>query len=259
VRHDPDAGAVGRSFGCGGRRAWHDGTGRAERGSGRRAAVRHPGAWCRVRRPERSMPCLRQQAFQLARRSLWPARTFASHPQKWSKRRRGRASLKNNTPQGAGSGAATPAHAAAQGGRSGRRTQGRHDRRATQGALAGEDATTVDDTAKGAAGGRSDVAKCNEPPSAGRKTSDRGPNHPRTSGGAACASKRGTSESRRRAAAVACSQTGWPSVLRQPFDRRPSRTRRYLILVPRPCFRLFFGIYSTKQKSFDSRVFRLFN
>jgi len=31
------------------------------------------------------------------------------------------------------------------------------------------------DTAKGAAGGRSDVAKCNEPPSAGRKTSDRPP------------------------------------------------------------------------------------
>jgi hypothetical protein len=77
------------------------------------------------------MPCLRQQAFQLARRSLWPARTFASHPHQWSKRRRGRAPSKNITPQGAHSGAATPAHTAAQRGRSGRRTRGRHDRRAT--------------------------------------------------------------------------------------------------------------------------------
>ena len=45
-----------------------------------------------------------------------------------------------------------------------------------QGALAGEDATTAALAAKGAAGGRDDVAKCNELLRMGRKTSDRGPN-----------------------------------------------------------------------------------
>jgi hypothetical protein len=177
------------------------------------------------------MPCLRQQAFQLARRSLWPARTFASHPHQWSKRRRGRAPSKNITPQGAHSGAATPAHTAAQRGRSGRRTRGRHDRRAT--------------ARSAGRGGRDDRRQHSEgsdrgerPACEARAAGDdrRGPAtapHERRHG---VCFQRGTSASRRRAAAVACSPTGWPFVLRQPFDRRPSRTRRYLILVPRPRF-----------------------
>ena len=56
-----------------------------------------------------------------------------------------------------------------------------------------------------------------------------------------------SSEARAQADAVPqwslAPRPGWPSVERQPFDRRPSRTRRYLILVPRP--RLHDPVYTT--------------
>jgi hypothetical protein len=223
--------------------------------------AQHPAAWCHARRRKLPCPCLRQLTSCLESRSLWCFRTFASHPKN---RNRSAAEMDAQTPHqikaskaeaGVGTpskqnaeGARVPAHAHSR--RSVRRAPDRHGPREPQ-ATARPGLTGFAAASDGFAGSGSSrrpaptprrerleaeaIGARNERVAAAGMPSDRPPNHPRASDGATRARcpfhSIGASRTRHltstgRAAAVDCELTGWPPLLRRPYDARPRMNAR---------------------------------
>ena len=167
--------------------------------------------------------------------SLWRFRTFDSNPQKRSKRRRGWASP-FKIAEGAGS-ARPPTHAGAIRGRSGRRTQGRNDRRATKERWPERTRrpppTRRREWPRGAIGVRG-TSRQSRP----SRPSDRPTNHLRASDGATRArcpfqliprlvGARGTSSARGVPQRSIPGRLGWPLFWRQPCDARSKLDSRF--------------------------------
>ena len=177
----------------------------------------HPGAWCHAGGRSFFAPAYGSTLFVWSVDCRRHARTIDSHPQKRSQRRRGWASP-FKIAEGAGS-ARPPTHAAAIRGRSGRRTQGRHDRRATEERWPERTRrpppTPRREWPRGAIGVRG-TSRQSRP----SRPSDRPTNHQRASGGATRArcpfdpirrSRKRHLISTGRAAAVDCRTAGLPS------------------------------------------------